>query len=55
MKIIAVSEGEDLGSYIADDFGHAPFFLLIDSETMDYRVIVNEYADSPSGAGVAVA
>ena len=55
MKIIAVSEGESLDSYIADDFGHAPFFLLVDSGTMDYRVIENEYMDSPSGAGFAVA
>ncbi len=55
MKILAVSEGESLDSYIADDFGHAPFFLLVDSDTLDYHVIVNEYTDSPSGAGVAVA
>ena len=55
MKILAVSEGESLDSYIADDFGHAPFFLLVDSDTLDYHVIENEYMDSPSGAGVAVA
>ena len=55
MRILAVSEGESLDSYIADDFGHAPFFLLVDSDTLDYHVIENEYADSPSGAGVAVA
>jgi predicted Fe-Mo cluster-binding NifX family protein len=55
MKIIAVAEGESLDSYVADDFGHAPFFLLVDSDTLDYRVIANEFMDSPSGAGVAVA
>lgn len=55
MKILAVSEGESLDSYVADDFGHAPFFLLVDSDTLDYHVIVNEYADSPEGAGFAVA
>lgn len=55
MKIIVISEGESLDSYVADDFGHAPFFLLVDSDTKDYHVIVNEYADSMQGAGIAVA
>ena len=55
MKIIVISEGESLDSYVADDFGHAPYFLLVDSDTLDYHVIVNEYADSPEGAGFAVA
>ena len=55
MMLLAVSEGESLDSYVADDFGHAPYFLLVDSDTLDYRVIVNEFKDSLSGAGVAVA
>lgn len=55
MRIIVVSEGESLDSYVADDFGHAPFFLLVDSDTLDYHVIVNEFADAPEGAGIAVA
>ncbi len=44
-----------MDSYVADDFGHAPFFLLVDSDTLDYHVIVNEYKDSEQGAGFAVA
>jgi len=55
MIIVAVSEGETLDSYVAEDFGHAPFFLVVDSDTLDYHVIENEFADSPEGAGVAVA
>ncbi len=55
MRIIVVSEGESLDSYVAEDFGHAPYFLLVDSETLDYHVIVNEFMDSESGAGMAVA
>ena len=31
MRIIVISEGESLDSYVADDFGHAPYFLQ-DSE-----------------------
>ncbi len=55
MQLIVISEGESLDSYVADDFGHAPFFLLVDSDTLDYRVIVNEFMDSEQGAGMAVA
>ncbi len=55
MRIIVISEGESLDSYVADDFGHAPYFLLVDSDTLDYHVIVNEYMDAEEGAGMAVA
>lgn len=55
MRIVAVSEGESLDSYIADDFGHAPFFLIVDSDTLDYHVVVNEFKDAEEGAGFAVA
>ena len=55
MRVIVISEGESLDSYVADDFGHAPFFLLVNSDTLDYHVIVNEYKDSEQGAGFAVA
>ncbi len=55
MRIVVISEGETLESEVAEDFGHAPFFLVVDSDTLDYHVIENEFADSPEGAGVAVA
>ncbi len=55
MMIVVVSEGESLDSYVADDFGHAPFFLVVDSETLDYHVVENEFMDSLEGAGIAVA
>lgn len=55
MRIVITSEGESLDSEVSEDFGHAPFFLVVDSDTLDYHVIENEFADSPEGAGVAVA
>ena len=54
MRILVVSEGESLDSYVADDFGHAPCFLLVDSETLDYSAIINEFVNE-EGAGMAVA
>lgn len=54
MRFVVISEGETLDSYVAEDFGHAPFFLVVDGETLDYRVIVNEFVDA-MGAGMKVA
>lgn len=55
MKIGIVAEGDDLESFVAEDFGRAPFFLIVDSETMDYEVVENEFKDAAEGAGMLVA
>ena len=55
MKIGVVSEGDTLDSYVADDFGYAPYFLIVDMETLDYTVIENEHVNAVSGAGMLVA
>ena len=54
MKIGVLSDGPDLGSWVSDDFGHAPFFLIVDSETYDYTVVENEFMEA-GGAGMKVA
>jgi predicted Fe-Mo cluster-binding NifX family protein len=54
MKIGVTAEGEDLGSYVAEDFGHAPFFLIVDYDTLDYTVVKNEFANA-EGAGMKTA
>ncbi|MFA6709720.1 MAG: NifB/NifX family molybdenum-iron cluster-binding protein [Candidatus Methanomethylophilaceae archaeon] len=54
MKIGVLSEGDDLSAYVADDFGHAPFFLIVDYDTLDYVTVKNEFIES-EGAGMKVA
>ena len=54
MKIGVLSEGDDLSSYVCDDFGHAPYFLIVDYDTLDYTVVENEFIDA-EGAGMKVA
>lgn len=54
MKIGVISEGDTLDSYVAEDFGHAPYFLIVDMDTLDFQVIANEFANQ-NGAGMLVA
>lgn len=55
MKIGVLAEGDSLDSYIAEDFGRAPYFLIVDMDTLDYQVIKNEHMNAVEGAGMKVA
>jgi len=54
MKAGVLAEGDTLSSYVADDFGHAPYFLIVDMDTLDHQVIKNEFVNAV-GAGMKVA
>ncbi|MCL2786607.1 MAG: NifB/NifX family molybdenum-iron cluster-binding protein [Methanomassiliicoccaceae archaeon] len=54
MRAGVLAEGDSLSSYVADDFGHAPYFLIMDTETLDLTVIKNEFVNA-EGAGMKVA
>jgi len=54
MKIGVLAEGDSLDSLVAEDFGHAPFFLIVEGESLDFTVIGNEFANG-EGAGFKVA
>ncbi|HIJ00447.1 MAG TPA: hypothetical protein HA366_02815 [Candidatus Methanomethylophilaceae archaeon] len=55
MKIGILTEGDNLNSFVAEDFGRAPYFLIVDSDTFDYEVVENEFKDAAEGAGMLVA
>ena len=55
MKICIATAGPDLGSQISPVFGRAPYFLIVDSETEEFKAIENEAAKAFRGAGVATA
>ena len=42
MKILFATEGENLESKIAKRFGHAPYYLIYDSETRELNVSGNK-------------
>ncbi len=54
MKVGVVAEGDTLDSLVGEDFGHSPYFLIVDLDTYDFTVVENEYANG-DGAGYKVA
>ena len=52
MKIAVSAEGQQLDSLIDARFGRAPYFLIIDSETLDFKVVPNPYTNAMGGAGI---
>ena len=54
MRIGVLADGPELSSEVSEDFGHAPFFLIVESESLDFTVVENEFMDA-EGAGMKVA
>lgn len=54
MRACVLAEGDTLSSYVADDFGHAPYLLIVDMDTLDLKAVKNEFTNAV-GAGMKVA
>jgi len=53
MKIAVTSSGKDLESNIDPRFGRAAYFIIVNPETMDYKVVENaQNLNLPQGAGI---
>jgi len=56
MRIAVTSTGVELDSEVDPRFGRAPYFLLVDSETLDFEVLDNkENVNALKGAGIQAA
>ncbi len=55
MKVAVTSTGPTLDDNVEARFGRCAYFLIIDTETMDFRVLENNSADASSGAGIGAA
>jgi predicted Fe-Mo cluster-binding NifX family protein len=56
MHIIVTSQGENLEAEVDSRFGRASKFLLVDTETMTFKVIDNAKSlNLPQGAGIQAA
>jgi predicted Fe-Mo cluster-binding NifX family protein len=52
MKIAVSASEPDLNGPVDPRFGRSPYFLLIETDTMEFEVIENPNLASPSGAGI---
>ena len=55
MKIAITSTGKTLESEVDPRFGRTAYFVILDTETMDFNVIENESVDAAGGAGISSA
>ncbi len=52
MKIAITASGPDLSSSVDPRFGRCPFFLLVDTDTMEFEAVENSNVSAMSGAGI---
>jgi predicted Fe-Mo cluster-binding NifX family protein len=55
MKICITASGQGLEASVDERFGRAPFFVIVDTESMQHETIVNPAIDAGQGAGIAAA
>jgi len=53
MKVCICATGPNLDSQVSPVFGRCPYFLIVDSETEEFKAISNLAGQAGRGAGVA--
>jgi len=52
MKICVTSQGKTLDDQVDPRFGRCQFFIIVDTETLDFEAIENQSAQFSGGAGI---
>jgi predicted Fe-Mo cluster-binding NifX family protein len=55
MKIVVTSNGSDLDAQASPVFGRCPWYLFVDTETMEVEAVENPALGAASGAGIQAA
>lgn len=55
MKICITASGHGMDARVDERFGRAPFFVIVDPETLQHETIANPAMDAEQGAGIAAA
>ena len=51
-KICITSQGDNLDSQVDPRFGRCPYFIIVDTETLEFEAIQNPNIDAMGGAGI---
>jgi predicted Fe-Mo cluster-binding NifX family protein len=54
-RLLVTAEGTDLDALVAEEFGHAPYFVVVEPETMQFKVFDNVLMDTDIGYGIQTA
>ena len=52
MKVCVTSQGPDLDSNIDSRFGRAPYFLFVDTDSLEFETLDNANATGTGGVGI---
>ena len=55
MKVGISATGSDLSARVDDRFGRCPWFLVVDTDSLEFDALENRHAEEEMGAGVAAA
>jgi len=55
MKICVSASSDSLDAKVDSRFGRCPYFVIVDSETMEFSVIINDSTNAAHGAGIQAA
>ena len=55
MKICVSASSDSLDANVDPRFGRCPYFVVVDSETMEFTVVSNDSTNAAHGAGIQAA
>ncbi len=55
MKVGVSASGRDLNARVDDRFGRCPWFLVVDTDSLEFEAIENRHAQEGMGAGMGAA
>ena len=55
MKICVSSVSDSLDANIDSRFGRCPFFVIVNSDTMEFEAVINDSLNAAHGAGIQAA
>jgi len=55
MKVAVSSNGNDLSAQASPVFGRCPYYIFVDTESMEFEAVANPAISAPGGAGIQAA